>query len=147
MIKYKKTLTLSLVNDNVWYIRSDKNDRYECFAIDNTQTPWTRWWEMQNQSDLRLWQKDILRDFGSKWSDLTPYLVYKKNSGHSQPHDISLARSSANKIWILMTERDFWFEYSDYGQVDFHVNDSMGSVLDQSRRFEIGRLRDKLEFQ
>jgi len=146
MIKYKKTITLQRQND-AWFLQSDRGDRYECFAIDNTRTPWTKWWEMQNQSDLRLWQKDIIRDFGSKWPDLMPFIVYKRNAGHSQPHDICLARSEHNKIWILITERDFWFVKSDYGQIDFHIDNSMGSVLDQKNRFEIGTLRDALDFQ
>lgn len=146
MIKYKKKITLQKQND-AWYIDTDRGDRYETFAIDNTHTPWTKWWEMQNQSDLRLWQKDILRDFGSKWTDLTPYMVYKRNAGHSQPHDICLARSERNKIWILITERDFWFVKSDYGQIDFQLDQSMGSVLNQQNRLEMGNLRDALEYQ
>lgn len=146
MINYKKKITLQK-NGDTWYLQSDKGDRYETFAIDNTTTIWTKWWEMQNQSDLRLWQKDILRDIGSKWPDLTPFIVYKRNAGHSQPHDICLARSERNKIWILITERDFWFIQSDYGQVDFHIDQSMGSVLDQAQRIEMGNLRDALEYQ
>lgn len=146
MINYKKKITLQKTGDT-WYLQSDKADRYETFAIDNTLTPWTKWWEMQNQSDLRLWQKDILRDFGSKWPDLTPYMIYKRNAGHSQPHDICLARSERNKIWILITERDFWFVKSDYGQIDFQIDQSMGSVLDQQCRLEMGNLRDALEYQ
>lgn len=147
MINYKKKITLQKKQDDTWYIETDKGDRYETFAIDNTVTPWTKWWEMQNQSDLRLWQKDILRDFGSKWPDLTPFMVYKRNAGHSQPHDICLARSERNKIWILITERDFWFVQSDYGQVEFPVTESMGSVLNQEHRLEMGNLRDALEYQ
>lgn len=146
MIKYKKKITLQKTND-AWYIETDRGDRYETFPIDNTATPWTKWWDMQNQSDLRLWQKDILRDFGSKWPDLTPFMVYKRNAGHSQPHDICLARSERNKIWILITEQDFWFLASDYGQVDFVKDQSMGSVLEQSHRAEMGYLRDALEYQ
>jgi hypothetical protein len=101
---------------------------------------------MQNQSDLRLWQKDIIRDFGSKWTDLNPYMVYKRNAGYSQPHDITLARSENNKVWILCTERDFWFMPSDYGQVDFHIDNSMGSVLEKESRLEMGKLRDALVY-
>lgn len=147
MINYRKTISLQKSKDNTWFIQTDKGDRYETFPIDNTITPWSKWWEMQNQSDLRLWQKDILRDFGSKWSDLIPYMVYKRNAGYSQPHDIALAHSERNKIWILSTERDFWFVSSNYGQVDFVIEDSMGSILDQKSRLEMGILRDALEYQ
>lgn len=143
MIKYKKRIELQKQND-AWYIQSDRGDRYECFVIDNTKTPWTKWWEMQHQSDLRLWQKEIIRDFASKWSDITPYVVYKRNAGYSQPHDICLARSEANKVWLLATEQDFWFMPSDYGQVDFDRENSMGSCLDITARREMGLLRDSL---
>ena len=146
MINYRKKIELQKQND-AWFIQTDKGDRYECFAIDNTKTPWTKWWEMQHQSDLRLWQKEIVRDFGSKWPDITPYMVYKRNAGYSQPHDICLARSESNKVWLLVTERDFWFVQSDYGQVDFHIDDSIGSCLEQGPRLEMGKLRDALEYQ
>ena len=146
MIDYRKKVMLQKSND-VWYINTDKGDRYECFAIDNTATPWTAWWSMQHQSELRLWQKDIVRDFGSKWPDLSPYMVYKRNAGHSQPHDIVLAHSEINKVWILCTEQDFWFVQSDYGQVDFHTDVSMGSVLEKDCRLEMGLLRDALAYQ
>lgn len=146
MINYKKQISLQKQNDN-WYIDTDRGDRYECFSIDNTKTPWTKWWEMQHQSELRLWQKDIIRDIGTKWPDLVPYMVYKRNAGHSQPHDIVLAHSDANKVWVLSTERDFWFVASDYGQIDFHIDRSMGSVLEKNSRLEMGLLRDALEYQ
>lgn len=146
MINYRKKITLQKQNDT-WHIDSDKGDRYECFGIDNTKTPWTKWWDMQNQSELRLWQKDIIRDFGSKWNDIVPFMVYKRNAGHSQPHDIVLAHSEINKVWILCTERDFWFVQSEYGQVDFHTDNSMGSVLEKQARLEMGLLRDALEYQ
>jgi hypothetical protein len=146
MINYRKKITLQRSKD-LWYIETDRADRYETFAIDNTATPWSKWWEMQHQSDLRLWQKDILRNFGTKWPDLTPYMVYKRNAGHSQPHDVVLAHSEQNKVWILITERDFWFVPSDYGQVEFPVEDSMGSVLEKERRMEMFYLRDALDYQ
>lgn len=147
MIKYRKSIQLQKTSQDTWYIQSDRGDRYECFQIDNTRTPWSKWWEMQNQSDLRSWQKDLMRDIGSKWPDLTPYMVYKKNAGHSQPHDLALARSEKNHVWILSTAKDFWLIPSDYGQVTFDQENSMGSVLDRDCRLEIGRLRDLLEYQ
>lgn len=147
MIRYNKTIQLQKTSQGTWYLQSDRGERYECFAIDNTNTPWTTWWEMQNQSDLRLWQKDIIRDFASKWPDMLPYVIYKRNAGHSQPHDMALARSERNKIWILSTEEDFWFIKSDYGQVDFSREHSMGSVLQRENRHEMGLLRDALDYQ
>lgn len=145
MINYKKKITLNSMGDS-WYLQSDRGDRYETFEIDNTNTPWTRWWDMQNQSDLRSWQKDIFRDFATKWRDIRPFVIYKRNSGHSQPHDLCLARSLDNEVWILSTERDFWFLQSNFASVDFTLDQSMGSVLDPVSRREIMRLRDALEY-
>lgn len=146
MINYRNKVSIQKSGES-WYITTDKTDRYETFPIDNTKTPWGKWWEMQNQSDLRSWQKDLIRDIASKWTDLTPYMVYKRNAGYSQPHDIALAHSQRMKVWILSTESDFWIVQSDYGQVDFHKDQSMGSVLDQDTRSEIGIFRDLLDYQ
>jgi hypothetical protein len=146
MINYRKKIVLQKSANTGWYLESDRADRYEVLPVTGTQTPWTQWWDKQNQSELRNWQKDIIRDFGSKWSDLNPYLVFKRGGGYSQPHDIVLARSEKFKIWILITEKDFWFQSSDYGQVEFLNEDSMGSVLDKDSRIEMGLLRDALPY-
>jgi hypothetical protein len=142
MIKYKKTITIAKHHNDNWYIDTDKSDRYECFAIDNTTTPWTKWWEMQNQSDLRVWQKDIIREFATHISDMMPFMVYKRNAGHSQPHDIMLAHSEERKLWILSTETDFWITETNYGSFELNKQDSLGSVLDKSHRFEIYEVID-----
>lgn len=147
MIKYRKNITLERKPDGTYRLKSDQGSVYEAFAIDNTLTPWSSWWNMQNQSDLRLWQKDILRDFGTHWPDLTPYIVYKRNAGHSQPHDMALARSEEYKVWILSTEKDFWIVPTAYDNFDFNIDDSVGSILDRICRQEIYKIVDALPFK
>lgn len=147
MIKYRKTITLNQRPSGEFQLKSDQGSQYEAFAIANTLTPWSAWWDMQNQSDLRLWQKDILRDFGTHWPDLTPFIVYKRNAGHSQPHDIALAQSKDFKTWILSTERDFWIVPTTYDNFDFSVEDSIGSILDRTTRNEIYKIVDGLPFK
>ncbi len=146
MITYRKTITLDQSQSGEYTIKTDRGSRYQAFAIANSQTPWSTWWEMQNQSDLRLWQKDIMRDFGTRWNDLTPFVIYKKNAGHSQPHDMALANSASKNIWIFSTERDFWIIPSQFGNFDFSVEDSMGSILDVTTRKEIYKVIDTLGF-
>lgn len=147
MIRYRNSITLNHAPSGEYQLRSDQGSHYQAFEIANTRTPWTAWWEMQNQSDLRLWQKDILRDFGTHWPDLTPFIVYRKNAGHSQPHDIALARSQEFKTWILSTQRDFWVVPTVYDNLEFAVSDTIGSILDHSARTEIYRIIDGLPFK
>ena len=144
MIKYKKQIIIARYPSGDWYINSDRNDRYECFAITNTNTPWTKWWEMQDQSELRLWQKDIMRMFASKLSDLEPYVIYKKNQGYSQPHDLALCHSQSFNLWFLSTQDDFWIIQSNYGQVELPIEQSLGSVLQRQHRDEIFKVYSAL---
>jgi len=134
MIKYRNAITLRKMPTDEWRLNSDRGDVYETFSIVNNQTPWTAWWDMNHHSDLREWQKDIARMFAGKYEDLTPFVVFKKGHGHSQPHDIMLAHSEQHKVWILMTNDDFWIVNCDYGQFDFNKKDSLGSVLDLDTR-------------
>lgn len=147
MIKYRKTITIDQSQSDEYRIHSDQGSRFQAFAIVNTDTPWSTWWDMQHQSDLRLWQKDIMRDFGTYWRDLTPLIIYKKNAGHSQPHDMCLAHSQDYKIWLFSTQRDFWIMPSQYGNFDFTVNDSMGSILEPAVRQEIYKVIDAMRLR
>lgn len=136
MINYKKRITLSRHSSGDWYLHTDKGDRYEAFAVAQSNTKWSQWWGMQHQSDLRLWQKDILREFAnSHFPDLTPYVVYKKHQGHSQPHDIAVAFSEEDKTWLVITSEDFWIVNSDYGEIILErgVN-SCGCITDPKVR-------------
>jgi hypothetical protein len=144
MINYRKQIIVGKYPSGDYYIDTDRGDRHECFAITNTDTPWTKWWEMQDQSDLRLWQKDIMRTFASKINDIKPYVVYKKNQGYNQPHDIAMCYSETTNLWLLATKNDFWIVESNYGQVDFPIDDSLGSVLDRAVRDEIWKVYDAL---
>jgi hypothetical protein len=73
---------------------------------------------------------------------MMPFMVYKRNAGHSQPHDIMLAHSEERKLWILSTETDFWITETNYGSFELNKQDSLGSVLDKSHRFEIYEVID-----
>lgn len=144
MINYKKKIIIAKYPSGDWYINTDRGDRYECFAITNTNTPWTQWWGMQNQSSLREWQKDMMRPFATKILDMEPYIVYKKNHGHNQAHDVMLCHSEFTHLWFLSTTNDFWIIQSDYGQIELPIEDSLGSVLERTSRDEIWKVYENL---
>ena len=136
MIRYNKKLSVSKNQDN-WFIETDRGDRYEMFLVKSQTTPWSEWWAMNHQSDLRLWQKDIIRDFATHIPGLIPMLVYKRNQGHSQPHDICIAYSEETNLWFISTQRDFWIIENAYGQFEFNVEQSLGSVLEPEDRHQM----------
>lgn len=144
-INYQVQISIKSTQSDDLRIDTDVKDQYLCFPVQNDSTPWSKWWEMNDHSDLRLWQKDIMRDFGSKWPDLTPFVVYKKNHGYSQPHDIALAHSESKNIWILITSRDFWITAKNTTPIDFYKNKSMGSILDPAVRKEIYAVVDGIK--
>ena len=144
MIKYRKKISMSINNNGECRLRSDQGSEYQAFAISNSKTPFSDWWTMQHQSDLRLWQKDVIRDFATRWLDLKPYVIYRRQAGHNQPHDMAMAHSQENCIWVFSTERDFWITPCAYGEFDFDIQDSMGSILLKDTRLEIYKLIDSL---
>lgn len=141
-INYQKKISIKLQADDI-LIESDVKDRFYCFKVQDESTPWSRWWEMNSHSDLRLWQKDIMRDFATRWQDLTPYVVFKKNHGYNQPHDVAVSYSESKKIWIVITERDFWIKPGNM-PITIDKNDSMGSILDPAVRKEIYQVIDAI---
>lgn len=141
-IRYKNKIILNQHQEAEWTIDTDRGDRYKMFGIAGNRSPWTDWWGMQDQSELRVWQKDVMRDFGSLWSDLTPFVVYKPMQGHSQPHDVCVSHSEQEGIWLLSTEKDFWIVRSQYGNIEFDQAQSLGSVLKIEDRQSIYLVRD-----
>lgn len=136
MIQYKKRITVSKkANTEEWYMQSDKGSRYEMFAVSGRNI-WTDWTDMQHSSDLRDWQKDIFREFANRFfEDLTPYVVYKRNQGHNQAHDIAVAHSEQDGTWLISTQDDFWIVPTRYGEftVERGVN-SMGALANEQQR-------------
>ena len=141
-INYQKKISIKTQADDI-LIETDVKDRFYCFRVQDESTPWSRWWEMNCHSDLRLWQKDIMRDFATRWTDLTPYVVFKKNHGYNQPHDVAACYSESKNIWIVITERDFWIK-PGATPITLDKNDSMGSILDPEARKEIYQVIDAI---
>lgn len=131
-INYNKKLSLFNRKDTRWCLESDKGSLFEISETDGT---WFEWWNKQHQSDLRLWQKDIFREFANAVvPSLRPCLVYRSNQGYNQPHDVAISHAPDEQVWILSTENDFWIIDSNYGEIIINVADSLGSILDETFR-------------
>jgi len=142
-IAYEHSITLkqNRMNHNNWDIRTDVQDQWCVISTGGKNTPWGTWWEQQHQSELRRWQKDVAKEF-KHIRDLTPYLIYKPKHGYNQPHDLFLAHSDQQNVWIFSTQEDFWIQHSTQSPVKFFLTDSLGSVLDAEDRMQIYKFSD-----
>jgi hypothetical protein len=144
MIKYRNKISLRCIPNAEWRITSDRGDIYDTFKVEDKSTPWTAWWDRNHHSDLREWQKDIGRMFAIKYEDLTPFVIFKKGHGYNQQHDMFLAHSEQHKVWLMMTQDDFWIMPCDFGEFHFDKQDSLGSVLESDIRKVIYEIIDAL---
>jgi hypothetical protein len=149
MIRYNKKIFLEFSSRSEnWKITTDRSDTFEISAQPPGRTMVTNWWEKQYKSDLRLWQKDlVISEMGRTFGPLQLFTIYKKNQGYTQHHDLCLSRNERHQVWILSTTRDFWIQKSDQATITFDLDNSLGSILDQSVRFEIGEICDNIREQ
>jgi hypothetical protein len=145
MIAYGKKIILRENRTGDWMLESDKGFKYLTSPIVNTRTPITDWWEKNVHNDLREWQKDaIVKTLGDSFdATIIPYLVYRKGHGYSQSHDITLVRFDTT--WVLSTQKDLWITNSNYGEIIFDIEDSLGSVLDRNVRDVVYKIADAIK--
>lgn len=148
MIKYNKRIVLERKRNGDLVLDTDRGDVYQVFGYNRTKHPVSDWWKDQNQSEIRAWQKDLVVGYaGDALGALTLFVINKRGQGYSQDHDICLIHSEKYSVWVLATQTDYWVVNSDAGQIQFDRSASLGSVLDQQARFNIGSLWDKLKQQ
>jgi hypothetical protein len=146
MIKYNKRITLERKRNGDIYIDTDRGDVYQTFQYNKTKHPVSDWWSDQNQSEIRHWQKDLVVAYaGDALGALTLFVINKRGQGYSQDHDMCLAYSEQHNVWVFSTQTDYWIVHSDAGQIVFDRSNSLGSVLDQTSRIEIGKIWDQLK--
>jgi len=137
MIRYNQKIRISK-NRSYWHMESDRGDRYEIMPTKRNRkgNMWTEWWDTQNQSDVRRWQKDIMREFANRYfTDLQPWLVWKQNQSYQDAHDIMVARSELSHTWLIATQDDFWCVPTEYGEFTvLRGKDSMGDCTDPNQR-------------
>lgn len=114
MIRYNKKITLEQYRDN-WRLRTDRGQEYQMteITVTNQRSPITDWWNLQNQSPLRHWQKDavfleLVRNGNNE--DFTLWIVHRSGQGHSQPHDIMIFYHHRLKCWVLSTSQHLWIQ-------------------------------------
>lgn len=144
MIRYKKEITIKESRTGDWQLTTDFGQTWELNPIEHGNTPITNWWEKQHQSDLRQWQKDvILKLFADAFGCVTPFVVYQRGKGYSQPHDLCVARFG--DIWIISTQDDLWITENKYATFTLKKEDTIGSVLDPLVRQDLFTSRDKIK--
>lgn len=148
MIKYNKQITLERKRNGDLMFDTDRGDVYQIFGYNRTKHPVGDWWKDQYQSEIRNWQKDLVVAYaGDALGALELFVINKRGKGYSQDHDMCLAYSERYQVWILSTQEDYWVIQSDSGQIVFDKKHSLGSVLNQQSRLEIGNLWDRLKTQ
>lgn len=144
MIRYNNQIILDLRRSGNWQLQSDRGDIYDTTVYEDI----TEWWNVQAQTEIRTWQKDIcIRETADVFGKIEMFNVYKKGRGWTQAHDICLMHNEEYQIWVLSTQDNFWICNSDGGNVIFDVKDSLGSIMNVNDRKTIYTLYDSLKKQ
>jgi hypothetical protein len=144
MIRFKNQITIKQYSSGDFQLKTDFGQIWELNPITHGNTPITVWWEKQHQSELRTWQKDaLLKLFGDALGSATPFVVYQKGKGYSQPHDLFVAKFF--DLWIVSTQDDLWITETKYGEFILNKDDSIGSILDPYIRKDLYQAVDKIK--
>ena len=141
-LRYRNKITLDKTKLGTFKITTDLADEYET-AWTNTRsaTPWGEWKEKQHLSDLRQTQLDWFRTLATTlFNDLKPLMVYKRNNGFSQPHDIAVAYSDQDSVWVFMTESHTWITQSAYANFTLNVAEAFGPITNKDTVEELWKL-------
>jgi len=148
MLRYNKKIKVSQQRTGQWRITTDRGDDYELMPLSSSSTPITDWWNMQHQSSLRHWQKDVvLQELTRRCytEDFQLFIVYKPRQGHSQPHDIVIFYHSRYKLWILNTSDCIWFVPSDFTDCEFTAEYGLPvDITNLQQRKELYKIMDEL---
>ena len=146
MIHYKERIKVFQKNTGEWTITTDYQDQWLMSTITDGRTMITDWWTNQHQSDLRDWQKDMVISYAGLSFKIQLFNIYKKGGGFKQQHDMCIAHNQQHNIWIFSTQKDYWIVKTDkQNEVIFERKNSLGSVLDQDTRFQLGEIWDKMK--
>lgn len=150
MIRFNKKISLQQTRMGEWRLISDRNDQFDLLQITHTSehNSITRWWDMQHQSELRRWQKDIFIQELSRLGhgdDFVLWVPYRRGQGHSQPHDICLVYHLKHKIWILSLQEYHWLIPSNMYDCEFHIDQALcADILTRQGRDQIYMIIDEL---
>jgi hypothetical protein len=148
MIKFKNKITIEQKRSGEWVMDTDRGDQYLMLQLTNRGHVFTEWWDMQHQSELRNWQKDIfLKELTRRGysDDFVIWTVYKRGQGHNQPHDIAVMYHQAMQLWVLSTEEYHWLLPGSLMATEFHKDSAIQADLSNAQdRQEIYSLTDFL---
>lgn len=143
MIRYKNSITFRRNASGMLTITGDKMAvSYKTRAINGYEYV-RQWWEMQHQSSLRSYQKDLLvKLLPSAFKDLdwryehAPYVIYADGAGYNQPHDMTLVTlkhpENPQTIYVFGTAEHTWVHSQPTTSDKFtiHVEDALGGSVD-----------------
>lgn len=145
MIRFKREISIKQNANETYQLTTDFGQKYEMFKIvsTNERNPITSWWDRNHQSELRQWQKDaLIKMLADVLPNVELFLVYRAGQGHSQPHDIAVAKF--NNLWVLSTQEHTWIQDSKYSEIKFNIEDSIGSILDKNVREIVFEFREAM---
>ena len=115
-----------------WILDTDRGDRYQMLQVFSKSQPFTSWWNMQHQSELRTWQMDVfLRELTRRGhgDDFVIWAVYKSGHGYNQAHDIALMYHLGMKLWVLSTNEYHWLMPGAMINCEFHKDQAIDADL------------------
>ena len=143
MIRYRDRIDIRTNRTGNVQISTDAGSHYLTSAVTARQsTPRTQWWERQNRSELREWQKDVLLgEVGRLYTrinfsyEMHYYLVYQEGGGFNQPHDVVFARIPMANTWILGTAQHSWIYHSELDNFSLYPSQSvLGDIMNPQAR-------------
>lgn len=128
MLNYRKKVVLRETGENL-IIETDAGATWHTSPVFGSNVI-TSWWKEQNQSELRMKQKEFGIQFPSMCTGkIIPYLIWKKGMGFKQPHDMSLCYSISSKLYFFSTLNDFWiYPKNPSGITVLEKSASLGSL-------------------
>jgi hypothetical protein len=155
MIRYNKRIEFNInPNDNQLTLKTDRGQIWLTSAVKNSTTPWTTWWERQNENEWRRDQTDyFLKTFANTYLRLsylnepTLYVIYQKGGGYNQQHDMALMHIKNANVWFFSTHDHTWIYPSSYDSFVLDADKALGSIKERSVRQQIYDIDDVIRGQ
>jgi len=154
--RYRKNLTMRLNRFNNWQLITDMGQEYSMKIVASATSPYTDYIKGETLGTYAELRRTHQMDGVFKmWAmafqpsiRLNLFNVFLKDLGlFNQDHDVAVAHDPINKTWLVLTERDFWIQVTDYREFELNVNDSLGSIQDEKVRKRFWNITDKIKLK
>jgi len=153
--RYRKNLTMRINRFNNWQLITDQGQEYGLKMSPPTTTPYGDWLKGETMGHYAELRRKYQMDYAFKeWAmafepsiRLNLYNVFLKDYGWNQDHDVAVAHDTVNKTWLVLTERDFWIQQTDYREFELNVKDSLGCIRDKEVQDNFWNLTDNIKLK